>query len=185
LLNRGKIFSKLEITKIINDYNKMSKECINDLIKYLSRQGYIKRIFAGIYYINSFDERERGFSNFEDKELVFMALNKLSVKWYVGLSSALYLKGKTWQTPNQLSIVNIRFSGVKKVNGLKIKFYKIKEDLIFGLKRAKTGNNVDYFYSDPAKTYIDKVYFGETKRLIRVKNTINYLERYPKWVGKR
>ena len=167
LLNRGKILSKAEITGIIKEYEKKFNYKINDkrkldLLKYLSRQRYIRRIFSSLYYINTFDERNRKFSEFEDKEVVFTALNKLEIKWYVGLGYALYLQGKKWQTPNQISIVNTRFSGIKRVFGLKVKFFKIKENLIFGLKTAKTNHNVEYSYSDPAKTYIDRVYFKET-----------------------
>ena len=190
LLNRGKILSKAEITGIIKEYEKKFNYKINDkrkldLLKYLSRQRYIRRIFSSLYYINTFDERNRKFSEFEDKEVVFTALNKLEIKWYVGLGYALYLQGKKWQTPNQISIVNTRFSGIKRVFGLKVKFFKIKENLIFGLKTAKTNHNVEYSYSDPAKTYIDRVYFKETNNLIKVKNTQKYLKRYPKWVGKK
>ena len=186
LLNRDKIQSKAEIIEIMKEYEeKFGIGNKQAMLKYLSRHKYIKRIFAELYYINSFDERIRGFCKFEDKEVLFMALNKMKVKWYVGLISALYRSGKIWQTPNQLSIINTKFSGNKKVDGLKTKFYKTKDDLIFGLKKSKTSNGVEYFYSDPAKTHIDRVYFREANSLIRVKNTKNYLKRYPKWVGKR
>ena len=186
LINRGKILSKAEINKIIKEYEKMFKDKKRvDLIKYLSRERYIKRIFSGFYYINSLDERDRKFTQLEDKEIVFLVLNKLELKWYVGLGYALYLQGKTWQTPNQISIINTRFSGIKRIFGLKVKFFKTKEKLIFGLKTAKTNHNVEYFYSDPAKTHIDQVYFKETGNLIRIKNTQEYLKRYPKWVGKK
>lgn len=185
LLNRGKIFSKSEIIEIIDGYKKMNKKNVGNMIKNLSRYKFIKRIFLELYYVNSFDEKKRNFCKFEDRELVFMALNKIGIKWYVGLTSALYLGGRIWQTPNQLSIVNSRLSGIKKVEGLKVKFYKTKENLIFGLKKSKTSNGIEYFYSDPAKTYIDRVYFREANKLMRAKNTANYLTRYPKWVGKK
>jgi hypothetical protein len=186
MINRGKILSKSEIIAIINEYEKRFKDKKEkNFLKYLSRQKYIRRIFLGLYYINSFDERSREFLEFEDKEIVFMALNKLGVKWYLGLGSSLYLQGKKWQTPNQISIVNTKFSGIKKIMGLKVKFFKTRENLIFGLKRMSTKHNIGYFYSDPAKTNIDRVYFKETDSLIKVKNTKKYLEKYPKWVGKK
>ena len=186
LLNRGKIISKSEIIKIIEEYEKnVTKKDKGNTIKYLSRQKYIKRILSELYYINSFDERNRKFSEFEDKEVLFMALNKLGIKWYVGLVSSLYQHGKMWQTPNQISIVNTKFSGIKVVNGLKVKFYKTKEKFIFGLKKEKTKHGIEYSYSDPAKTHIDRLYFRETENLIRIKNTQEYLKRYPKWVGNK
>jgi len=186
LINRGKILSKIEINKIIIEYeNKFKDKKRVDLLKYLSRQRYIRKIFSGFYYINTFDERSRKFSELEDKEVLFLVLKKLKIKWYVGLGYALYLQGKKWQTPNQISIINTKFSGIKRIFGLKIKFFKTKENFIFGLKTAKTNHNIEYSYSDPAKTYIDRVYFRETDNLIKVKNTQEYLKRYPKWVGKK
>lgn len=186
LINRGKMLSKAEIIKIIKEYDKKFKTNKGEkYLKYLSRQNYIKRVFSQIYYINSFDEKNRGFFEFEDKEIVFMALNKLKIKWYVGLGSSLYLQGKVWQIPNQISIVNTKFSGIKKILGLKVMFFKTKENLIFGLKKMQTKHKIEYFYSDPAKTHIDRVYFRETNNLIKVKNTKKYLKKYPKWVGKK
>ena len=186
LINRGKILSKTEINKIIKEYETKFKDKKRvDLLKYLSRQRYIRKIFSGFYYINTFDERNRKFSELEDKEVLFLVLKKLKIKWYVGLGYALYLQGKKWQTPNQISIINIKFSGIKRIFGLKVKFFKTKENFIFGLKTAKTNHNIEYSYSDPAKTYIDRVYFRETDNLIKVKNTQEYLKRYPKWVGKK
>ena len=186
LLNRGKIHSKIEIVALMKEYEKkFGIKVRKDFLKYLTRHKYIGRIFAGLYYINSFDERQRGFCEFEDKEVLFMALNKIKVKWYVGLGYSVYLQGKKWQTPNQISIVNTRFSGVKIIFGLKVKFYKTKESLFFGLKKMKTEHGIEFLYSDPAKTNIDRVYFRETNDLIRVKNIKKYLKEYPKWVGRK
>lgn len=186
LLNREKILSKTEINKIIKEYEKkFSSKKSKDLLKYLSRQNYIRRIFSSFYYINNFDEKNRKFAELEDKEILFIVLNKLNIKWYVGLRYSLYIQGKTWQTPNQISIINTKFSGIKKIFGLKVRFFKTKEKFIFGLKTTKTKHNIKYLYSNPAKTYIDMVYFRETNKLIRVKNTQDYLKRYSKWVGKK
>lgn len=185
LMNRGKILSKKQIIEIMSEYYKnIKKSKAENLLKYLSRHNYLRRIFSGFYYINSYDERNREFSELEDKEVIFIVLNKLGIKWYLGLSSSLYHHGKTWQTPNQISIINNRFSGIKKIFGIKVKFFKIKENFIFGLKKAQT-NHTTYFYSDPAKTYIDMVYFRQTSNLIKIKNTQEYLKKYPKWIGKK
>jgi predicted transcriptional regulator of viral defense system len=185
LINRGKILSKKQIMNVFFEYDKnIKKNKAENLLKYFSRHNYLKRIFSGFYYINSHDERKSEFSKLGDKEVIFEVLNKLGIKWYLGLGSSLYSRGKTWQTPNQISIINNKFSGIKKIFGIKVKFFRIKENLIFGIKKARI-NYTDYFYSDPAKTYIDMVYFRETPALIKVKNTQKYLKRYPKWVGKR
>src|SRR3989344_4383966 len=183
LINRGKINSKIEIVSLMKEYEeKFNIKIKKDFLKYSTRHKYIRRIFAGFYYVNSFDERIRNFCEFEDKEVLFMALNKMKIRWYVGLGYSTYLQGKKWQTPNQMSIVNTKFSGIKNIFGLKVRFYKTKESLFFGLKKMKTKYGIDFLYSDPAKTYIDRVYFRETNELIRVKNTQQYLKGYPKWV---
>lgn len=186
LLNRDKIQTREEILKLVEDYKKKFKiNTSKEIIKYLSRHNYIKRIFKGYYYINSFDERTRGFCNLKDYEVIFTVLNKMGLSWYAGLGYSLYLQGKTWQTPNQISIVNTRFSGTKRIFGLKTRFFKLNKDLFFGLKYKKTQNGINFPLSDPAKTYIDMAYFKQTNKLTRIKNTQKYLKRYPKWFGTR
>lgn len=188
LLNRAeKVCRKSFIIEIIEEYNKKFKEKadINNTIKYLSRHNYIKRIFLEHYYINSLDERKRGYCKFEDKELLFVVLNNLNINWYLGLSSALYESGKSWQVPVVISIINNKFSGKRKILGLNIRFFKIKESLIFALKKGKTKNNISYFYSVPAKTYIDIIYLRISNRLPKNKDIKKYLKHFPKWVEKK
>lgn len=190
LLNRKeKICHKSGILEIIKEYNKsIGKINLENTLWYLSRHNYIKRIMFDFYYINSSDERKRGFCACEDKELLFIVLGKIKIKWYVGLNSTLYLLGKTWQTPNVLTIINNKISGRKKILGMKLRFVKIKENLIFGLKSGKTKNNIPYFYSDLAKTYLDLAYLGELNRLpgkiIELKEIKKYLGKYPKWLSR-
>ena len=186
LLNRGKIFKKKEILRVVDEYKKLNFEGHNkNVVEYLSNHKYIKRIFLGYYYMNSYDERKMNFCNYSDKELLFYVLNTEKIKWYLGLNTAMYEQGKMWQTPAMINIVNTKISGKRTVVGLHIRFIKTKEEFIFGSKESKTKNGIHYFYSDPAKTYIDKFYFQESKQLIRLKNTQKYLKRYPRWVGKR
>lgn len=186
LLNRKeKVCHQSEISEIIQEYNQtLGKVNAINALKYLSRHRYIKRIFSHFYYINSFDERERSFCQYEDKELLFIVLNKLNLKWYLGLHSALYILGKTWQTPTTLTIINTKISGKKKILSLKIRFRKIKKGLVFGIKKGATKRMIQYFYSDLAKTYLDLVYFKESNKRVKLKQTKNYLKRYPKWFNK-
>ncbi len=181
------VCSKAEIIEVIKEYNKTlgkTRGKINPLnaLWYLSRHGYIRRIVFNFYYLNSLDEKNRKFCQYEDKELLFMVLNKLNLPWYVGLNSALYLLGKTWQVPNTLTIINSKFSGKKTVLGLKVRLVKIKESLIFGVKAGKTRNNIPYSYSDSAKTHLDLSYFRESEKLVISKNTKKYLKKYPPWL---
>lgn len=186
LLNsKRKMMNKKEILAIIKEYNLSFGYTLSNenTIKYLSRHNYIKRIFLEYYYINSFDERNGNARNYEDKELLFLVLNELKIKWYAGLDYALYLSGATWQLPNTINILNNKFSGTKKIAGLKVRFCKIKENLFFGVKSSKTKNQVNYSYSLPAKTYLDMIYLRFSDKLIRTKETQKYIKRYPKWVG--
>jgi|SRR3989344_2263175 len=186
LINRGeKIMKKKEIVKLIEEYNnKVNKVSVNNALWYLSRQNYIKRIFLDFYYINSIEERELKYCKFTNKELLFLVLDKLDIKWYLGLTSARYSKGETWQTPNMLTILNNRFSGEKKIVGLKVKFIKIKEKRIFGLVREKTDKDIKYYYSDKEKTDLDEIYLSKKGKVATNKKTKTYLKNYPKWLQK-
>lgn len=186
LLNRKeKIMKKGEIIKTIEEYHKkIGKVSIKNALWYLSRHNYIKRIFLDYYYINSIEERERGFCNYEDKELVFEALNREKIRWYLGLASAKYSLGEIWQTPNILTIINNRISGKRTIAGLKVNFIKIKGNLIFGLLADKTKNGIKYFYSDLSKTKLDFAYLKISENLEFDKKTKEYIKKYPKWLQK-
>src|SRR3989344_1326740 len=186
LLNRGdKIMKKKEIVKLIEDYsNKIEKVSITNALWYLSRQNYIKRIFLDYYYINSIEERELKFCKYMDKELLFLVLDKLEVKWYLGLTSAMYHGGEIWQTPNMLIVINNRFSGMRIIAGLRVKFIKIKKNLIFGLVKEKTDKKIKYYYSDKEKTDLDNIYLSRTGKIATNKKTMIYIQKYPKWLQK-
>ena len=187
LVNRQKkIYHRSEIVKIIKEYKQTFKSSLNidNVLKYLSRHQYVKRIFLSYYYINSADERNN-YCLYEDKELLFLVLNKLQINWCVGLNSALYLSGKSWQTPRVLHVVNDRFSQERKILSLKVKFFKIKQSLFFGLKKAKTKNKIEYYYSNPTKTQLDLIYLRQSDKLTKSKLTKKYLKYYPKWLGKK
>jgi len=186
LLNRGeKIMKKKEIVKLIEGYdNKIGKVSITNALWYLSRQNYIKRIFLDYYYINSIEERELKFCKYMDKELLFLVLDKLEVKWYLGLTSAMYHGGEIWQTPNMLIVINNRFSGMRIIAGLRVKFIKIKKNLIFGLVKEKTDKKIKYYYSDKEKTDLDNIYLSRTGKIATNKKTMIYIQKYPKWLQK-
>jgi predicted transcriptional regulator of viral defense system len=170
LLNRkGKVCSRAEIFEIIKEYQHKFKfhSKKEDILKYLSRHDYIVRIFHGYYYINSIDERKRKYVLYEDKEILFAVLNNLNIKWYIGLASALYLAGKSLQVPNTLHIINSQFSGARKIMGLRVRFFKVKDRLFSGLKKAKTSNGIEYAYSPVKKAYDDLVYLGFSGRQLK------------------
>ena len=185
LLNRDeKIMKRKEIVKLIEDYKKIEKISITNALWYLSRQRYIKRIFLDYYYINSIEEREQKFYRYLDKELLFLVLNKLDIKWYLGLTSARYSGGEIWQTPNMLIIINNKFSGNRSIMGFKTRFIKLKESLIFALVKGKTDKGIEYYYSNKEKTGLDEVYLSKKGRVAKDKKTKIYLKKYPKWLQK-
>ena len=185
LLNRGeKIMKRKEIVKLIEDYKKIEKISVANTLWYLSRQRYIKRIFLDYYYINSIEEREQKFYRYLDKELLFLVLNKLDIKWYLGLTSARYSGGEIWQTPNMLIIINNKFSGNRSIMGFKTRFIKLKESLIFALVKGKTDKGIEYYYSNKEKTGLDEVYLSKKGRVAKDKKTKTYLKKYPKWLQK-
>ncbi len=188
LLNRKeRVCHRSELLGQIQEYKRRFKSKIHlpNTIKYLSRHKYLKRIFLGYYYINSVDERKRAYSLYEDKELLFIVLNKLGIRWYLGLNSALYLTGKIWQIPTVLHILNNRFSGERRILGRRVKFFKIKETLFFGLIRFRTRNKIEFYGSNPAKTFLDLVYLKKSDKLSKGKQVKSYLKHYPKWVGRK
>ncbi|MBI2629770.1 hypothetical protein HYW76_01585 [Candidatus Pacearchaeota archaeon] len=185
LLNRGeKVMKRKEIVKLIEDYKKIKKINTANALWYLSRQRYIKRIFLDYYYINSIEEREQKFCKYLDKELLFLVLNKINLKWYLGLTSARYSLGEIWQTPNMIIIINNKFSGNRVITDFKTRFIKLKESLIFALIKGKTDKGIEYYYSDKEKTELDEIYLSKKGRVAKDKRTKTYLKRYPKWLQK-
>ncbi len=187
ILNRKKkIVRKEDIVEVIKNYNKkFEKVSVKNALWYLSRRNYIKRIFLDYYYINSIEERNLGTCKYEDKELLFEVLNREKIKWYLGLNSAKYYLGEIWQFPVVLTIINNRLSGRRKINGINLRFIKIKEKLIFGLVTKNTKNKIKFYYSDIQKTNLDFLYFRLSNKIHLDKKTKEYVERFPKWVGKK
>ncbi len=187
ILNRNeKIIQKEEIYKLIKDYNKkFERVSITNALWYLSRRGYIRKIFLDYYYINSIEEKELGTCKYEDKELLFEVLNKEKIKWYLGLNSAKYYSGDIWQFPVVLTIINNKFSGKRKINGMDVTFIKIKKDLIFGVAAKKTKNKIKFYYSNSQKTNLDILYFKLVKTIHLDKKTKEYARRFPKWLLKK
>src|SRR3989344_9008726 len=121
---KEKILSKGEIIKIIESYQKIYKIKVNmiSLWTYLRKDNYIKRILGDYYYIYSLEERYNHYCNLSEEELIFIVLEKMNIKWYLGLESALKENRITWQALNIVTIVDNHFSGVKKLGNSKFKF---------------------------------------------------------------
>lgn len=175
--SKSKILSKEEVIKTIENYQKIYRIKINilSLWTYLRKDRYIKRILGDYYYVYSLEERYNYYCNFSEEELVFLVLEKMGLKWYLGLESALKENKILWQALNVIIIINNHFSGIKKLGNSKFKFIKTKEKRFnFGLIKAKTNNKVAYFYSDLEKTYIDFFYFYKGKNIETMKKNLDF-----------
>ena len=165
-LNPKKILIKDEIIKTIKEYSRVYKTKINliSLWTYLRKDNYIKRILGDYYYVYSLEERYNHYCKFSEEELIFLVLERMKIKWYLGLESSLKENKITWQALNIITIINNYFSGIKKLGNSKFKFIKTKDNKFkFGLIKNKTNNSVKYFYSDLEKTYLDFLYFSSYK----------------------
>ena len=176
-LNNEKILMKDEIIKTFKEYSRVYKTKVNlvSLWTYLRKDNYIKRILGDYYYVYSLEERYNHYCRFSEEELLFLVLEKMKVRWYLGLESALKENKITWQMLNIITIINHRFSGIKKLGNSKFRFIKTKERRFnFGLIKAETNNEVRYFYSDLEKTYLDFLYFYKIKRIEVLKKNLGF-----------
>jgi len=161
-LKKEKVLSKKEIVEVIKEHQKIYKKKLNfvSLWTYLRKDNYIKRIIGDYYYIFSLDERYNSYCQFSEEELIFLVLEKMKIRWYLGLENALKENKINWQVFNITTIINEKFSGLKKLGNSQFRFIKTKKEKFnFGLIKKRTGNNVRYFYSDMEKTYLDFLYF--------------------------
>jgi len=173
---KERMLSKEEIIKTIEDYQRIYKVKVNmiSLWTYLRKDKYIQRILKDYYYVYSLEERHNHYCNLSEEELVFLVLEKMRLKWYLGLESALKKNKIAWQAFNVITLVNSHFSGIKKLGNSKFKFIKTKEKrLSFGCIKAETNNKVAYFYSDLEKTYIDFLYFYKGKDIETMKKNLD------------
>ena len=174
---KEKIISKEEIIKTMEDYQKIYKIKVNmiSIWTYLRKDSYIKRILGDYYYVFSLEERHNHYCNFSEEELVFFVLEKMRVRWYLGLETALKENKITWQALNVVIIVNNNLSGIKKLGNSEFKFIKTKEERFnFGLIKKETNNKVSYFYSDLEKTYLDFLYFYKEKDIENMKKNLDF-----------
>ena len=191
---KEKILSKGEIIKIIEGYQKIYKIKVNmiSLWTYLRKDNYIKRILGDYYYVYSLEERYNHYCNLSEEELVFLVLEKMRLRWYLGLESALKKNKITWQALNVIIIVNNYFSGIKELGNSKFKFIKTKEKRFnFGLIKAETNNKIIYFYSDLEKTYMDFLYFYKGEDIETMRKNLDFkvrrdrLKKYAKDYSKK
>lgn len=189
--------NKLIVRNVLEKYVKLLKMDYNSVVRYLISNDYLVRVFRGIYYIKSLDERKLKKTDTNYLDVIKEALLLKGVdNWYFGLDSALKLNAMTHEYFSVDYIISDKIFRLKpfKIFGHKIKFMKVKESLMdFGIVKK----NINY--SDKEKTILDIIYFekyngkSENEILGRISSYIEevnkkkiygYLKYYPKSVKK-
>ena len=147
---------KFIVADEIKDYCRKLSLNYLPTIKYLLRNKYLARIFRGIFYVYSIEERKLGKSEMNSFEILKEALKIKGVKnWYFGLETGLKLNNLTHEYFAIDYIINDKIFRAKPITiiGRKVKFYKLKPKLVFfGIIKNK------YNYSDSEKTLLDLLY---------------------------
>ena len=125
-------------------------------IKYLLRNKYLARIFRGIFYVYSTEERKWGKSEMNSFEILKEALKVKRVKnWYFGLETGLKLNNLTHEYFTIDYVINDKIFRAKPITmmGRKVKFYKLSPKMFsFGIIKRKIN------YSDSERTLLDLLY---------------------------
>ena len=159
-------------------------------IKYLLRNKYVTRIFKGIFYVYSIEERKLGRSEMNFFEIIKEALKIKGIKnWYFGLESGLKFNNLTHEYFVIDYIINSKIFRAKPITimGRKVKFYKLSSKMFsFGIIKK----NINY--SDSEKTLLDLLYlkhytkeeFEEIAESLSKTKLLRYAKNYNKRVIK-
>ncbi|MFA4640528.1 type IV toxin-antitoxin system AbiEi family antitoxin domain-containing protein [Pyrococcus kukulkanii] len=178
----------------LKDISKRFGIDIDYFVNYMLSQGYIVRILRGVYYVRTIEEIGLKLAP-NVFRVIAKGLNKLKLRWYYGLFTALRLNGITHEYFNTIFVLNDKVVRSKTVEilGENVKFIKIKPDLAsFGIIKSD-----EVRFSDLEKTILDFVYLSRYNKklkpraegvLVEYKDKINwvilcnYLQKYPKSV---
>jgi len=181
---KDKLVSKKQLIKAF--WNVLQDNYSENIIINLRQNRDILYIFKGYYYLLNPKEKAGSYLEYSTNEMIYSILNKLNIKWYLGLYSALEKNNIIWQGVVNPVIVNSEISGEKKILGVKYQFHKMKRELFdFGYVKKVTKNRITFYYSNPEKTYIDFVYFNknipsELSKFKKNEKTRTYLTNYSK-----
>ena len=140
----------------IKDYCKNLSLNYLPTIKYLIRNKYLARVFRGIFYVYSIEERKLGKSEMNYFEILKEALKiKGVLSWYFGLETGLKFNNLTHEYFTIDYVLNDKLFRARPVTimGRKVKFYKLSPKMfLFGILKKKIN------YSDSEKTLLDLLY---------------------------
>src|SRR3989344_2930938 len=147
---------KFILSNEIKDYcRKLSLDYL-PTIKYLLRNKYLARLFRGIFYIYSIEERKLGKSEMNYFKILKEALKIKGVKnWYFGLETGLKFNNLTHEYFTIDYVINDKIFRAKPIiiMGKKVKFYRLSRKMfVFGIIK----NSINY--SDSEKTLLDLLY---------------------------
>ncbi len=126
----------------LNDAARIIGKPIHYTTVFLSRDKYIKRAVRGVYYTHSASEYE--------------VASSILYPSYISLVSALRFHNLTKQMPNIIYIVSSkRHATINDLNGYRVKFIKIRKDLMYGYSRIDNA-----FVADPEKIVVDSFYLN-------------------------
>lgn len=150
---------KFIVSDLIKGYcNKLELNYYNT-IRYLTHNKYLIRIFKGIFYMPSIEERKLNKLNTNYLDTIAEALKIKGVKnWYFGLETSLKLNNLTHEFFLIDYVINDKIFRAKPITILnyKIKFIKIKKELLsFGIKKKKLP------FSNVEKTVLDIIYLAK------------------------
>ena len=181
---KDRLISKKQLTRTLRDV--LQDKYSENIVVKLRKNREIIYVLKGYYYLLNPKEKEGFYTEYTTSEMVYTILNKLNIKWYLGLYSALERNNIIWQGVVNPIIVNSELSGEKKIFGVKYQFHKMKRELFdFGHIKKKTKNRITFYYSDPEKTYIDFIYFNkeppsELSNVKKNEKMRSYLKNYSK-----
>jgi len=184
-----KVISKKQLTNTLRDV--LQDDSSESLIINLRRNKEILYVFRGYYYVKDPREQQGSFTQYSPEEMVYAILNKVNIRWYLGLESALERNKLIWQGVVNPVILNSEFAGDKEILGIKFRFHKMKRNMFdFGYVKRTTKNRITFYYSDPEKTYLDYIYLhkkipSELSKVKHNKKTKSYLSYYSRGFKKK
>ena len=154
-------------------------------VKYLIRHKYVARIFKGIFYVYSMNERKHGALEMEFYMIIAEALRLKGVKkWYFGLETGLKFNNLTHESFTIDFVINDSLFRPKPmvIMGRKVRFYKLVPKMFsFGIVKKSV------YYSDSEKTALDLLHlkhyniaeFEEISEKMSRQKLIKYAKKYP------
>ncbi len=126
-------------------------------LRHLRREGYLRPLFRGYYYVRSPEELRLHTERYNPLELFALAARAKGIgKWYFGLRTALRLNGLTHEDRREETVVSRRFY---RIHGVPIGSRRFVihawGPALFGFGLVRRGA---YRVSDPEKTVLDLAY---------------------------